>query len=87
LVDEFGGLEKAIEIAKTNAKISDYRIINFPELKNPIETFFADMSGQASIFLTKRSLTVEQFKLYTDFEKIMHYRGVQARMSFDVSVQ
>jgi protease-4 len=87
LVDEFGGLDKALEIAKTKAKINDCRIINFPEMKNPIETLFADMSGQASLFLTKRSLTAEQFKFYTDFEKIMHYRGIQARMSFDVNVQ
>ena len=87
LVDEFGGLDKAIAIAKTKAKITDYRIINFPEMKDPIETLISDMSGQASMFLTKRSLTAEQFKLYTDFEKLMHYRGVQARMSFDVNVQ
>lgn len=87
LVDEFGGLDKALEIAKTKAKITDYRIINFPEMKDPIETLISDMSGQASMFLTKRSLTAEQFKLYTDFEKIMHYRGVQARMSFNVNVQ
>ncbi|MFZ4796349.1 MAG: signal peptide peptidase SppA [Bacteroidia bacterium] len=87
LVDEFGGLDKALEIAKTKAKITDCRVINFPEMKDPLETFIADMSGQASMFLTKRSLTAEQFKLYTDFEKIMHYRGIQARMSFDVNVQ
>ncbi len=87
LVDEFGGIEKALEIAKTKAKITDYRIINFPEMKDPIETLISEMSGQASMFLTKRSLTAEQFKLYTDFEKLMHYRGVQARMSFDVNVQ
>ena len=87
LVDEFGGLDKALAIAKTKAKITDCRIINFPEMKDPIETLISDMSGQASMFLTKRSLTAEQFKLYTDFEKLMHYRGVQARMSFDVNVQ
>jgi protease-4 len=87
LVDEFGGLDKAIAIAKTKAKITDCRIINFPEMKDPIETLISDMSGQASMFLTRRSLTAEQFKLYTDFEKIMHYRGVQARMSFNVNVQ
>ncbi len=87
LVDEFGGLDKAIAIAKTKAKITDCRIINFPEMKDPIETLISDMSGQASMFLTKRSLTAEQFQLYTDFEKIMHYRGVQARMSFDLNVQ
>jgi protease-4 len=87
LVDEFGGLDKAIAIAKTKAKITDCRIINLPEMKDPIETLISDMSGQASMFLTKRSLTAEQFKLYTDFEKIMHYRGIQARMSFNVNVQ
>ena len=87
LVDEFGGIDKALDIAKNKAKITDCRVISFPEMKDPIETLIADMSGKASMFLTKRSLTPEQFKLYTDFEKILHYRGVQARMSYDVNVQ
>ncbi len=87
LVDEFGGLDKALEIAKNKAKLGDYRTVSFPELKDPIQSLFEDMSGQASMFLTKQSLTPEQFKLFTDFNKLMHYRGVQARMSFDVNVQ
>jgi len=87
LVDEFGGIDKALDIAKNKAKITDCRVISFPEMKDPIETLIADMSGKANMFLTKRSLTPEQFKLYTDFEKILHYRGVQARMSYDVNVQ
>ncbi len=87
LVDEFGGLDKALEIAKNKAKLGDYRTVSFPELKDPIQSLFEDMSGQASVFLTKQSLTPEQFKLFTDFNKLMHYRGVQARMSFDVNVQ
>lgn len=87
LVDEFGGLDKALEIAKNKAKLGDYRTVSFPELKDPIQSLFEDMSGQASMFLTKQSLTPEQFKLFTDFNKLMHYRGVQARMSFDVNIQ
>ncbi|MEI7977868.1 MAG: signal peptide peptidase SppA [Bacteroidota bacterium] len=87
LVDEFGGITKAIEIAKKKAKLSDCRIINFPELKDPIQTLLSDMSVEASMFFAKQNLTIEQFKLYNELNKIMHYRGIQARMSFDVNVQ
>lgn len=87
LVDEFGGLNKAIEIAKNKAKISDCRIINFPEMKDPFMTLIEDLSGQANLFFAKNSLTPEQVKMFENINKIMQYRGVQARMSFDVTIQ
>ncbi|MES2380976.1 MAG: signal peptide peptidase SppA [Bacteroidota bacterium] len=87
LVDEIGGLDKAIEIAKKKAKLSDARTVNLPEQKDPIENFFNDMANETSIFFTKRSLTPEQFKLYNDMNKVMRYQGIQARMSFDLNVQ
>jgi hypothetical protein len=39
------------------------------------------------MYFAKKSLTPEQFKLINSIEKLMHYRGVQARMSFDINVQ
>ncbi len=87
LVDEFGGLDKALEIAKNKAKLTDYRTVSFPELKNPLQNLFSDVSEQANMYFAKKSLTPEQFKLINSIEKLMHYRGVQARMSFDINVQ
>jgi protease-4 len=87
LVDEFGGLDKALEIAKNKAKLTDYRTVSFPELNNPLQNLFSDVSEQANMYFAKKSLTPEQFKLINSIEKLMHYRGVQARMSFDINVQ
>lgn len=87
LVDEFGGLAKAIEIAKKKAKIDDCRLVNFPEMKDPFMTLIEDLSGQANLFFAKNSLTPEQIKMFENVNKIMRYRGVQARMNFDINIQ
>lgn len=87
LVDELGGLDKAIEIAKKKAKLTDARTVNFPEMKNPFENFFKEMADETSLYFTKRSLSPEEFKLYNDIHKMMRVQGIQARMAFDVNVQ
>jgi protease IV len=87
LVDELGGLDKAIEIAKKKAKLTDARTVNFPEMKNPLENFFKEMADETSLYFTKRSLSPEEFKLYNDIHKMMRVQGIQARMAFDVNVQ
>lgn len=86
LVDELGGLNKALEIAKIKAKITEYRIINFPELKDPFETFMTSFSEQANMYFVNKNFTTEQVKVFKELQKIKQYNGVQTRMSFDVNI-
>jgi protease-4 len=50
LIDAFGGLKRATLSAATMANITDdYRIVEYPKVKTPIEQIMADLSGETRI--------------------------------------
>ncbi|MBU3662545.1 MAG: signal peptide peptidase SppA [Bacteroidetes bacterium] len=86
LVDEFGGLDKAIEIAVKKAKLSEHRVVNLPDLKDPFEEIFKSMSGEASAYFMKQELG-SNYQQYLDAKKALQYQGIQVRMPFTVDVE
>ncbi len=92
LVDELGGLEKAIEIAAKEANITEYKLKEYPKVKDQLELIVNKMSGNTS-FQSK----VKEMANYTGFESYAHYlsefekfgtkHSVQAIMPFDISVK
>jgi protease-4 len=86
LVDEFGGLDKAIEIAVKKAKLSEHRVVNLPDLKDPFEEIFKSMSGEASAYFMKQELG-SNYQQYLDAKKALQYQGIQVRMPFTVEVK
>ena len=92
LVDELGGLEKAIEIAAKEANITEYKLKEYPKVKDQLELIVNKMSGNTS-FQSK----VKEMAKYTGFESYAHYlsefekfgtkHSVQAIMPFDISVK
>jgi len=86
LVDEFGGLDKAIEIAVKKAKLSEHRVVNLPDLKVPFEEILKSMSGDASAYFIKQELG-SNYQQYLDAKKALQYQGVQVRMPFTVEVK
>jgi protease-4 len=85
LVDELGGLDKAIEIAASKAKLSEYRCVHLPELKDPIQELIGSLGDQASSALLKRELGAHYIQ-YQEVKKAMQYQGVQVRMPFNVRI-
>ncbi|MCE2741650.1 MAG: signal peptide peptidase SppA [Sphingobacteriales bacterium] len=85
LVDELGGLDKAIEIAASKAKLSEYRCVHLPELKDPIQELIGSLGDQASSALLKRELGAHYIQ-YQEVKKAMQYQGVQVRMPFNVKI-
>ena len=82
LIDTYGGLEKAIEIAAYLAKVEDYRIISFPKKKNPFEELSLKLSGEASIsdlILSKFGFTTQMTK---PIEELLKGDRIQARVPF-----
>jgi protease-4 len=86
LIDEFGGLDKAIEIAKTKTKISDCRIISFPEQKNPFESLLNSLSEQANTYFTNKNFSKEQIKVLKEIQRVQQYKGIQARMPYNLNI-
>jgi protease-4 len=81
LVDELGGIDKAIETAATLAKLKkdDYRVRYLPGKKNVIEEFFNKFSGDAEE-AALRSQLGELAPYLKTLKKLQKMEGTQARM-------
>jgi protease-4 len=79
LVDELGGLDKAISIAVERAGLEDYRITTLPELDDPFSNLLKTFGSDASIWFTKKQLG-ENYIYYEQLRKASTLQGIQARM-------
>ena len=82
LIDTYGGLEKAIEIAVYLAEIEDYRIISLPKKKDPFAELARKFGGETSIsdlVMLKLGLKTE---LINPIENLLKRDKIQARIPF-----
>jgi len=82
LIDTYGGLEKAIDIAAYLAKVEDYRIISLPKKNNPLENFALKLGGEASLsdlILSKFGFTTQMTE---PIEELLKGDRIQARVPF-----
>ncbi|MGD9976681.1 MAG: signal peptide peptidase SppA [Bacteroidales bacterium] len=85
LVDEFGGLKAAIKLAAEKANVDKYRIIELPELKDPMQELIRNLTGEAKIALLKGELGTS-FKQYSKIINMIKNQGVQTRIPFDIEI-
>ncbi len=85
LVDEFGGLQRAIEIAAEKADIEDYKTVEYPKRLEPIEELIKQLTGDVRIKMLKNELG-ENFYFYQKIKTLQNMQGVQARMGYDVEL-
>lgn len=80
LVDVLGGLEQAIEISTKMANLKDFRIVNLPKQKDPIEILIEDlMSGKLKKAVVKNELG-EFYNTYHNLKSIKSMDEIQMRM-------
>lgn len=85
LVDEFGGLKRAIAIAAEKAGVEEYRVVDLPKQKDPIQALMEDLSGNAKMMLLGDEF-VYIYKQYQQVTNMVKNQGVQARMPFEVEM-
>ena len=85
LVDELGGINRAIEIAQESAGLEDFEIVNFPKLKDPLETILEEFSINIETRILNKTLGNEQ-KYYKKIQSVTQQSGVMARMAFDIDI-
>ena len=82
LIDTYGGLEKAIDIAAYLAKVEDYRTISLPKKKNPFEQLSLKLGGKASL----SNLFLPNFGFITQItqpiKELINGDKIQAKMPF-----
>ncbi|MDX9852982.1 MAG: signal peptide peptidase SppA [Tenuifilaceae bacterium] len=85
LVDEFGGLKRAIAIAAEKAGVEEYRVVDLPKQKDPIQALMEDLSGNAKMMILGDEF-VAIYKQYQQVTNMVKNQGVQARMPFEVEM-
>jgi protease-4 len=85
LIDEFGGLTKAVELAATLAKTKDYRLISLPEQKEWFEELIDQITGSDPSAKLKAALGPD-YRFYQYYMEVREMTGVQARMLQNITI-
>ncbi|NOQ24743.1 MAG: signal peptide peptidase SppA [Bacteroidales bacterium] len=85
LIDGFGGLEDAIKLAAEAANLENYKTVNLPKLKEPIEQLLEDLQGNVKTSILKQELGTE-YKYYKTLRNITSQEGIQARIPYEVEI-
>jgi len=86
LIDDFGGLTKAIEMAAALANTTDYRIVSLPEQKEWFEELIDQISGNDPSSSLKQALG-ENYEYFRYLKEIGEMKGVQARLPFQINLR
>ncbi len=87
LIDEFGGLEKAIEIAAKLAKLDSYKIIELPKQKDALTQLIEDLSGKSSTIQTLERELGTDFTYFQYLQSINKMKGIQALLPYVIEIQ
>jgi protease-4 len=85
LVDRIGHLEDAIASAAKKAKIKEYKIVNYPEIKDGLFGFLDDSEDKIKTYMVKQELGVS-YPYYQKLKKVVDMKGLQARMPYEIEI-
>lgn len=86
LADRTGSFNDAIVAAAKKAKVTDYRVVEYPEMIDPIKTLLENTGDKIKVHYAKQELGAN-FMLYEQIKSAIAKSGVQARMPFEITVQ
>lgn len=87
LVDELGGLDKALEIAIAKAGVDAYTVMSYPKKEGFLESLMNTNPGnyiKSRMLNGKMSDMYRQFSIIENFDKIDR---IQARVPFELNIQ
>lgn len=86
LVDELGGLDKALEIAISKAGVEAYSVINYPKKESPFEILMNTNPGNYIKALMLQGKAGEAYRQISILENINKIDRIQARMPFEPNI-
>ena len=88
LVDKIGGLDDAIQEAARLAKIKTYNTQNYPEYNKNFDDLLENFPfAKTKERWIKEEIGEENYKIMEQIKRIQSYKGVQARMPFEITIQ
>jgi protease IV len=85
LVDEYGGLKDAIDLAAEMEGLEDYRTVSLPTLPSPFEEIFKMGGDNVRARFLKNELG-EKYRYYEYFKKVSSMNGIYTRLPYDIYV-
>ena len=85
LIDEFGGLNNAIDEAAKLAKLSKYNIQTLPAMQDPFTKLIEQLTGDYKDARIQNELG-EYYGYFTYLRKLAKAEKIQARLPFEMSV-
>lgn len=87
LVDKIGGLDDAIKEAARMSKTSNYSTKNYPEFEKNFDEFLENFPfAKTKENFIKEEIGEENYKLMEQIKRVQNYKGVQARMPFEITI-
>jgi len=86
LADRIGSFNDAVKAAAKKAKINDYKIVEYPDVIDPLKSLLQDGTDRVKTYYTKQELG-ENYNLYQQMKKVVSSSGIQARMPFEAVIK
>jgi len=85
LIDEYGGLQTAIDIAVKKAKLDKYRVVDLPKQKQPLQQIIDEITGNSESSVIRKELG-ESSIYYYQLKEYLSMKGIQARLPFMINI-
>jgi protease-4 len=86
LVDELGGINDAIAYAVKQAKVSDYKLLELPKQKDPIQELLGNTAEEMEARSMKSNLG-ESYLYVKQIKNVLQLKGVQARLPYEMIIE
>lgn len=91
LVDEIGGLDKAIAYAAKLGKTDSYRTENYPEYEKNLDDILNNF-GLSTFYKSKEAVLKEElgednYKVFEQIKKANRLKGIQALLPFEINIK
>jgi len=86
LADRTGSFNDAIVAAAKKGKVKEYKVVEYPEILDPLQSFIDNSSDKIRMYYAKQELGAH-FYLYEQIKSTIVKSGVQTRMPFEIKVQ
>jgi len=86
LADRLGSFNDAIAAAAKKAKLSDYKVVEYPEKIDKLKALLNEARENIHVYYMKKELG-EQYTLFKQMKKAVQTSGVQTKMEYEIQVR
>ncbi|MDN3588896.1 signal peptide peptidase SppA [Pedobacter aquatilis] len=86
LADKIGSFNDAIKAAAKKAKVKDFKVVEYPDVIDPLKSFLDQGTDRIKTYYAKQELG-ENYLLYNQIKKVMASSGIQMRMPFEAVIK